>query len=125
MYLTKAEEQVMKILWKLEKAFIRDIMNEFPDPLPAQTTVITLLKRMMDKGFVDYRQFGNSREYYPLVNKHDYFSDRFSDLVKDFFNNSKAQFASYFAAETELTDEELEELREIVDKKIAFKKMKK
>lgn len=125
MYLTNAEEQVMKLLWKLEKAFIRDLMNEFPDPQPAQTTIITYLKRMIDKGFVSYRQYGNSREYYPLVSKQDYFSDHISGLIKDFFNNSTAQFASFFANETNMTREELEELREIVDKKIAIKNPKK
>jgi len=61
MYLTNAEEQIMKLLWKLDKAFIRDLLNEIPEPKPAPTTVITLLKRMIDKGFVSYRQCGNSR----------------------------------------------------------------
>lgn len=125
MYLTKAEEQVMKLLWKRGKAFIRDLMNEIPDPQPAQTTIITLLKRMIDKSFVGYRQYGNSREYYPLVTKQDYFSNHISSLIKDFFNNSTAQFASFFAIETDMTSEELEELRDIVDKKIATKKRKK
>ncbi len=125
MYLTNAEEQIMKLLWKLEKAFIRDLLNEFPEPKPAPTTVITLLKRMIDKGFVSYRQCGNSREYFPLVNKTDYFSDHFNGLIKDFFNDSKAQFASFFASETEMSQEELKELRDLVDKKIASKKFKK
>ncbi len=125
MYLTNAEEQVMKVLWDLERAFIRDLMKEFPDPKPAQTTVFTLLKRMIDKGFVGFRQYGNSREYYPLVSKSEYFSDQISGIIKDFFNNSTAQFASFFADETDMTKEELEELREIVDKKIAHKKAKK
>jgi len=65
MQLTNAEEQIMKLLWKLEKGFIRDLLNEFPEPKPATTTVVTLLKRMIDKGFVSYKQYGNSREYYP------------------------------------------------------------
>jgi len=125
MYLTNAEEQIMKLLWKLGKAFIRDILNEFPDSKPAPTTVITLLKRMIDKGFVSYRQCGNSREYYPVVNKSDYFSDHINGLIKDFFNNSTAQFASFFTNETDMNSEELKELRDIVDKKIASKKMKK
>src|SRR5512133_2722305 len=111
MHLTKAEEQIMKVLWKLEKAFIRDIISESPEPKPAQTTVITLLKRMIDKGFVSYKQYGNSREYYRLVAKTDYFSDHFNELIKDFFNNSTAQFASYFANETNMNEQELEELR--------------
>jgi BlaI family transcriptional regulator, penicillinase repressor len=125
MYLTNAEEQIMKLLWKLGKAFIRDLLNECPDPKPAPTTVITLLKRMIDKGFVSYRQCGNSREYYPVVKKSDYFSDHINGLIKDFFNNSIAQFASFFTNETDMSSEELKELRDIVDKKIASKKTKK
>lgn len=124
MYLTNAEEQIMRLLWKLDKAFIRDLLNEFPDPKPASTTVLTLIKRMIDKGFVSYRQYGNSREYYPLIKKADYFSDHINVLIKDFFNNSTAQFASFFTNETEMSPEELKELRDIVDKKIASKKTK-
>src|SRR5665647_2773003 len=125
MYLTNAEEQIMKLLWKMDKAFTRDLLNEFPDPKPAPTTVITLLKRMIDKGFVNYRQCGNSREYYPSVKKSDYFSDHINGLIKDFFNNSTAQFASFFTNETDMNQDELKELRDIVDKKISLKKSKK
>ena len=124
MYLTNAEEQIMRLLWKRDKAFIRDLLNEFPEPKPASTTVLTLLKRMIDKGFVSYKQYGNSREYYPLIKKADYFSDHINGLIKDFFNNSTAQFASFFTNETEMSPEELKELRDIVDKKIASKKRK-
>jgi predicted transcriptional regulator len=107
MYLTNAEEQVMKVLWELERAFIRDLMKEFPDPKPAQTTVFTLLKRIIDKGFVGFTQYGNSREFYPLVSKSEYFSNQISNIIKDFFNNSTAQFASFFADETDMTKKEL------------------
>jgi len=125
MYLTTAEEQIMKLLWRLDRAFIRDLLNEFPDPKPASTTVLTLLKRMIDKGFVSYKLFGNSREYYPLIKKTDYFSDHINGLIKDFFNNSTAQFASFFANETNMNQDELKELRDLVDKKITSKKTKK
>jgi predicted transcriptional regulator len=121
MQLTNAEEQIMKLLWKLEKGFIRELLNEFPEPKPATTTVVTLLKRMIDKGFVSYRQFGNSREYYPLVRKADYFSNHFNGLIKDFFNNSTSQFASFFTKEADLNPAQLKELRDIVDKRIASK----
>ena len=122
MYLTTAEEQIMKLLWRLGRAFIRDLLNEFPDPKPASTTVLTLLKRMIDKGFVSYKQYGNSREYFPLIEKADYFSDQLNGLIKDFFNNSTAQFASFFTNETGMSLEELTELRDIVNTKIASKK---
>lgn len=125
MYLTSAEEQIMKLLWKLDRAFIRDLLSEFPDPKPAPTTIITLLKRMIDKGFVNYRQCGNSREYFPLVKKSEYFSDHLNGLIKDFFNSSTTQFASFFANETTMSPEELKELRDIVDRKIASKKPEK
>jgi len=125
MHLTNAEEQIMKLLWRLDKAFIRDLLNEFPDPKPAPTTVLTLLKRMIDKGFVSYKLYGNSREYYPLIKKTDYFSDHINLLIKDFFNNSTAQFASFFTNETEMNQEELKELRDLVDKKISAKITKK
>ena len=125
MHLTNAEEQIMKLLWKLDKAFIRDLLNEFPDPKPAPTTVITLLKRMIDKGFVSYKQYGNSREYFPLIKKADYFSDHLNGLIKDFFNNSTVQFASFFTNETYMNKEELKELRDLVDRKITSKNTKK
>jgi predicted transcriptional regulator len=80
---------------------------------------------MIDKGFVNYRQCGNSREYYPLVKKTDYFSSHLSELIKDFFDSSTAQFASFFASETDLNSDELKELRDIVDKQIEAKKVKK
>ncbi len=80
---------------------------------------------MIDKGFVSYKQYGNSREYYPLIKKGEYFSDHINGLIKDFFNNSTTQFASFFATETEMSKEELKELRELVDKKIASKNSRK
>jgi len=118
MQLTNAEEQVMKYIWKLEKAYMKDISKEFPEPKPATTTIATLLKRMIDKGFVGYNQHGSNREYYPLIKKTDYFSKNFNLLIKDFFNNSASQFASFFTNETHLSLSELEELKRLVEKKI-------
>ena len=74
MELSKTEEQLMQHLWKLEKAFMKDLLDAYPEPKPATTTIATLLKRMIGKGFVNYKTFGKSREYYPLVKKEDYFS---------------------------------------------------
>jgi BlaI family transcriptional regulator, penicillinase repressor len=121
MYLTNAEEQIMKFLWKLEKAFIRDLVGEFSEPKPATTTVITVLNRMIDKGFVNYRQCGNSREYFPVVKKSEYFSEHLNVLIRDFFSDSKAQFASFFAFETDLSNEELKQIRDLIDKKLSSK----
>lgn len=116
--LSKAEEQLMQYLWKRNKAFMKDLLEDFPNPKPATTTVATLLKRMADKGFISYNSLGKSREYYPLVKKSDYFSRHVNGLIKNFFNNSASQFASFFTKETDLTNDELEELRKIIDKQI-------
>ena len=122
MRLSKTEEQVMRYLWKLDKAFMKDILDAFPEPKPATTTVATLLKRMTDKGFIDYKLYGKSREYYPLVKKTDYFSKHVNGLIKNFFNDSASQFASFFTSETNLSTTELEELKKIVDQQIQKQK---
>lgn len=122
MELSKAEEQLMKYLWKLEKAFMKQLLEAYPEPRPATTTVATLLKRMIDKGFVGYEQYGNVRAYYPLVTKSDYFSKHLNRLIKNFFNDSAAQFASFFTSETNLSEEELERLKTLVDQEIQKKK---
>ena len=121
MTLTTAEEQIMKYLWKLESAYMKNILDEFPEPKPATTTIATLLKRMIDKGFVGFDQHGSNRLYYPLVKKTDYFSKHLRGLIKDFFNNSSVQFASFFTKETNLNTKELKELRDIIDKQIRDK----
>jgi len=118
MQLSKAEEQLMQFLWKRNKAFMKDLLEDFSEPKPATTTVATLLKRMSDKGFISYNTVGKSREYYPLVKKSDYFSKHVNGLIKNFFNNSASQFASFFTKETNLSNEELEELRKIIDQQI-------
>lgn len=125
MGLTKAEEQVMRHVWKLEKAYMKNIRDEFPDPKPASTTLATLLKRLIDKGFVSFNQHGSNREYYPLIKKNQYFSKHINSLVKDFFNNSTSQFASFFTDETNMSIEELEELKHFVDAKLETSKKKK
>jgi predicted transcriptional regulator len=122
MQLTNSEEQVMEHLWKLEKAFMKDLLEAYPKPKPATTTVATLLKRMIDKNFVAYNEFGNSREYYPLVKKEDYFSKHVNGLIKNFFNDSASQFASFFTRETNLSQNELEELKKIIDVELQKKK---
>ncbi len=118
MQLSKAEEQLMQYLWKRNKAFMKDLLEDFPEPKPATTTVATLLKRMTQKEFINYKTIGKSREYFPLVKKSDYFSKHVNGLIKNFFNNSASQFASFFTSETDLSNEELEELRKLIDKQI-------
>ena len=121
MQLSKTEEDLMNHLWKLEKAFMKDLLAAYSEPKPKTTTVATLLKRMADKGFIAYKIYGKSREYYPLVKKKDYFSKHVNGLIKNFFNDSASQFASFFTKETNLTKAELEDLKNLIDKEIKNK----
>ena len=118
---TKAEEQIMRYLWKLEKAFFKDLKAQFPDPKPATTTINTLLARMIEKGFISYQVYGNSREYYPLIKKKDYIKGQLNNMIKNFFNNSSEQFASFYTNEADLSEDELKKLREIVDNQLKSK----
>ena len=121
MDLSQSEEELMQYLWKLEKAFLKDLLDQYPEPKPAPTTVATLLKRMTEKDFIGYEQMGRSRQYYPLVKKSDYFSKHVNGLIKKFFNDSASQFASFFTSETDLSEAELKELKSIVEKEIERK----
>ena len=111
----------MELIWKHEKVFMKDLMDHLPDPKPAATTIATLLKRMQGKKFVGYTLFGNSRQYYPLVKKSDYFSKHVKGMIKSYFGNSTAQFASFFTTSTNMTADELKELRKIIDQEIKRK----
>jgi predicted transcriptional regulator len=120
--LTKTEEVIMKYLWTLERAFMKNLVDEFPTPRPAYTTIATVLTRMIEKGYVGYKQYGKVREYYPVLKKSEYFAKHFNTIVKDFFDNSTSQFASFFATRSNLSLQELEELKELVETQIKKKK---
>ena len=114
MKLSRTEEELMNHLWKLKKAFMKDLLEEYPDPKPAATTISTLLKRMQEKKFVGYDSVGKLRQYFPLVSKENYFNKHMKGLIKNFFNDSPAQFASFFTKKADFTEEELEALKEII-----------
>ncbi|KNB62077.1 BlaI/MecI/CopY family transcriptional regulator [Chryseobacterium sp. Hurlbut01] len=116
--LTDSEEVIMEILWEKEKVFMKEILESYPEPKPATTTVATLLKRMQNKDFVGYELFGNSREYFPKIKKSDYFKEEMTSMIDRFFNSSVTQFASFFTTNTKLSQKQLKELREIIDKEI-------
>ncbi|SFI36634.1 BlaI/MecI/CopY family transcriptional regulator [Halpernia frigidisoli] len=116
--LTETEKILMDLLWEKETAFMKDLLEAFPEPKPAPTTVATLLKRMQNKNLVGYKTFGNSREYFPKIEKGKYFTGEMKGLINQFFNNSVTQFASYFTANAKLSQKELKELRDMIDKQI-------
>ena len=113
--LTKAEEQVMQILWKEGKAFVKDLLPHFPDPKPAYNTVSTIIRILEKKGFVSHEEMGKSHRYYPLVLKDDYRDERFSDLMQDYFNNSMKQVLSYFTGSKKMNIKETEEMIRLLE----------
>jgi len=120
--LTKAEEQIMQVLWKLEKGFLKDIVDAMPEPKPAYPTVSTVVRVLVKKGFIDHNTYGKVNEYYPAVKKDEYFRKQFKGMVSNFFENSWQGFASFFA-NSDLSTKELEAIKEEIDKQL--KKQKK
>jgi len=120
--LTKAEEQVMQYLWNIEKGFLKDIVEKYPDPKPAYTTVSTVVRVLVKKGAIAYNTYGKINEYYPVIKKTDYTKRFMKTMVKNFFNNSQQQFASFFTKESDLSVSELEELKKLIDQKIIEQK---
>ncbi|NLU37854.1 MAG: BlaI/MecI/CopY family transcriptional regulator [Bacteroidales bacterium] len=110
MQLTKAEEQIMQILWDMGEGMVRDIRDRFDEPKPARNTVSTIIRVLEAKGIVSYRADGNTHIYFPLVSKREYSKRQLFSLMKNYFDNSFPQMATFFAREKELTIDELEQL---------------
>ena len=108
--LTKAEEQVMQYLWELEKAFLKDLLDQFPEPKPHTNTVSTILKVLKEKNFVDYQVFGRQHEYFPLVSKENYSGKSMKSLVKNYFEGSYKNAVSFLVEKNEMSVEDLEML---------------
>lgn len=113
--LTKAEEQVMRILWKIEKGFVKDIIHEMEDPKPAYNTVSTIVRILENKGFVDHEEFGKSHRYFPLVLKKDYSKFRMNDMVNNYFGNSAKQVVSFFASNDRINIHEADEIIKMLE----------
>jgi len=108
----------MEILWEKKRVFMKDILDSYPEPKPAATTIATLLKRMQNKDLVGYTLYGNSREYYPKVEKGEYFNEEMTSMIDRFFNSSVTQFASFFTSNAKFSQKQLKELRDIIDQQI-------
>ena len=116
--LTKAETQVMNILWSLpeQQGFIQDIIDRYPEPKPAYTTILTFMKILTDKGFVKPERVGKANRFSPLISKDDYTYSFISDVKDTFFDGSFTSLVSFFAKKEQYTDEELAELKELMTK---------
>jgi len=116
--LTRAEEQIMHILWEKGTALVHDILKEFPDPKPAYNTVSTIIRILEQKGFIGHKAYGRTYEYFPLISKKDYTKTYFRSFVANYFGNSYKSLASFFTSEENLSVQELEAIRQLMEEEI-------
>ncbi|WP_103068258.1 BlaI/MecI/CopY family transcriptional regulator [Aquimarina sediminis] len=122
--LTKAEEQVMRYIWKLEKAFLKDIVEQYPEPKPAYTTISTVVRVLVKKEFLKFETYGKIRQYYPAISKDHYFKKHIKQVIGNFFSGSTSKFALFFAESEDLDLSELEKMKSILEEKIEILKDK-
>lgn len=108
--LTKSEEEVMQILWKIKKGFVKDVMEYFAEPKPAYNTVSTIIRILEAKNFVSHKAYGKTYEYFPLVAKDEYKKFYLRTMMKNYFNNSFQELVSFFSKENKMTVSEIEEV---------------
>lgn len=112
--LTKGEEQIMQILWELEKGFVNDIIERMPEPKPAYNTVSTLIRILEKKGIVDHKSFGKTHEYFPLISKEQYTKGFMKGFLKNYFSDSYKNMVSFFSKNENLSAKEIEDIIQIL-----------
>jgi BlaI family penicillinase repressor len=115
--LTNAEEEIMKVLWKLEKGFVKDVLAELPEPKPAYNTVSTIIRILEKKGLVGYRAYGKTHEYYPLISEEEYKRFEMEQLMSGYFDNSLKKLVSFFVKDRNLSLKEANEIIDLLNRK--------
>ncbi|MCG8310820.1 MAG: BlaI/MecI/CopY family transcriptional regulator [Cytophagales bacterium] len=116
--LTKAEEQVMQILWEIKKGFVKDVLDKMPKPKPAYNTVSTIIRILEKKGFVGYKAYGKTHEYFPVIEKNQYRSFYLKSMITGYFGGSFERLVSFFAKDNDMDIHEMEELLKNVQRDI-------
>jgi predicted transcriptional regulator len=114
--LTNKEEEIMRVLWKLKQAFVKDIVAELPDPKPHYNTISTVVRNMEEKGFIKYKAFGKSHQYYPAISKEEYKKTFMNKTIQHYFEDSYKNLVSFFAKEEKISVNELKEIISIIEK---------
>lgn len=114
--LAKREEQIMQAFWKLEKAFVKEVVEQLPDPRPHYNSVSTMVRILAEKGFLSHESFGNTHRYFPIISKEDYQRTVVKDVLGKYFDNSYSKMITFFAKEEKINTEELEQIIELIKK---------
>ncbi|HCE56917.1 MAG TPA: transcriptional regulator [Prolixibacteraceae bacterium] len=120
--LTKAEEQIMQLLWEQEKAFVKDIVEQMPDPKPAYNTVSTIIRILEKKGFIGHNAYGKTHEYFPLIARKDYTRTYMKSFISNYFSGSFQEMVSFFAKEDKMSVADLDELIDDVKRDLETEK---
>jgi BlaI family transcriptional regulator, penicillinase repressor len=115
--LTNKEEEIMQILWRLKKAFVKEVLAEIKEDQPHYNTLSTIIRNLEEKGFVSYNAFGNTHQYFPIVKMEDYRKQFMNSALENYFDNSYKNMVSFFAEEQKISAEELREILAIIEKK--------
>ncbi|WP_228850854.1 BlaI/MecI/CopY family transcriptional regulator [Aegicerativicinus sediminis] len=115
--LTNKEEEIMHVLWKLKKAFVRDVMEEMKESTPHYNTLSTIIRNLEEKGYVSHNAYGKTHQYYPIVSKESYKKGFMSSAIENYFNNSYKNVVSFFANEEKISADELREIIDLIEKK--------
>jgi BlaI family transcriptional regulator, penicillinase repressor len=115
--LTNKEEEVMHILWNLEKAFVKDVLAEVKDDKPHYNTYSTIIRNLEEKGYVGHTAFGNTHQYFPVITKEEYRTGFMSNAIENYFGNSYKSMVSFFAREEKISAEELREILDMIEKR--------
>jgi predicted transcriptional regulator len=115
--LTNKEEEIMHILWKLEKAFVKEVMAEITEEQPHYNTLSTIVRNLEEKGYVSHQAYGNTHQYFPIVSKEKYRKAFMNTAIEHYFNNSYKSMVSFFAEEEKISADELREILAIIEKK--------
>lgn len=114
--LTRAEEQLMQILWQIKQGFVKDVIELLPEPKPAYNTVSTIIRILETKGFVDHKAYGKSHEYYPVISKEQYQNFATDKLMNGYFDNSVKHMFSYFVKKEKIDMKEADEILKLIEK---------
>ncbi len=115
--LTNKEEEIMQILWKLEKAFVKEVMVEITEDQPHYNTLSTIIRNLEEKGYVDYNAFGNTHQYFPIIKMEEYRKRFMNSAIETYFDNSYKNMVSFFAEEQKISADELREILAIIENK--------
>lgn len=120
--LTRAEEQVMQVLWQIKGGFVNDILELFPEPKPAYNTISTIVRILEKKGFVDHKAYGKTHQYFPLISKKEYTRKYFRGIMDNYFGNSYKALASFLTSDKSISINELEEMKKLMETEIEKQK---